>query len=231
MDENEGRVVLRRGMVEHGWREQSQPLASARAARAPALPRLPRLSLPRVLLPEVRVPKLVQAVLGATLGVLLVLVAIAFSFRGFEARGESMEPGLHDGARLIVARIVYEEVDLGLLDWLPLYDSSDLRWGSPGRGDVIVFDSPVRNEQLVKRVIGLPGDTVRIKGGAVYVNGERLDEPYAMGETDCLKTCEDIEVAEGQFFVLGDNREDSVDSRQGWTVARDKVTGRVLFSY
>ena len=233
MDENEGRVVLRRGMVEHGWRESSRPAVAARPQRprVPRVPQLPSLTFPRLRLRRVAVPRLLQIAIGATLGVALVLVALALSFRLFEARGESMEPGLHDGESLVAASIVYQEVDFGLLDWLPLYESSDLRWGSPGRGDVVVFDSPVRNEQLVKRVIGVPGDTVRIKGGAVYVNGERLEEPYAMGDTACLKTCEAILVAEGHYFVLGDNREDSVDSRQGWTVARDDVTGRVLFSY
>ena len=149
----------------------------------------------------------------------------------YEARLDPDCVARQAGDSLIVARVAYEEVDFGLLNWLPLYDSSDLRWGSPGRGDVIVFDSPVRDQQLVKRVIGLPGDTVRIKAGLVYINDEELDEPYAQEPTECLQTCGDVLVQDGHYFVLGDNRAESVDSRQGWTVARGDVVGRVLFSY
>jgi signal peptidase I len=70
-----------------------------------------------------------------------------------------------------------------------------------------------------------------MKGGAVYVNGEKLDERYAMGRTACLKTCDEITVPANHFFVLGDNREDSVDSRQGWLVDRGDITGKVILSY
>jgi signal peptidase I len=176
-------------------------------------------------------PRLVPVFVASGLATALFLAFLVVSFHAFKAEGKSMEPDLHDADRLIVARILYEEVDFGLLDWLPGYDSSDLRWGSPGRGDVVVFDSPVRDERLVKRVIGMPGDTIDIHGGDVYVNGERLDEPYAKGDTACLQTCETLLVPEGAYFVLGDNRVDSVDSRQGWTVPRDEVSGKVIFAY
>lgn len=170
-------------------------------------------------------------ILAGTLAVFAIGLLFALSFRSFEAKGSSMEPDLSAGDNLVVARISYEELDFGFLNWLPLYDSSDLRWGSPARGDVIVFDSAVRQGQLVKRVIGLPGDTIRIKAGHVYVNDVKLDEPYALGSTSCLQTCGDVIIPDGHYFVLGDNRAESVDSRQGWTVARGDVIGRVLFSY
>jgi signal peptidase I len=224
MDKDQDRVVLRRGMKEHDWR---QPVDTPIEVPAPARAR--RLRLPAV--PRVSVPRMVSLAAIAGIAAAFVAVFLVFSFHGFRAQGKSMEPELHDGDHLIVARIVYEEVDFGLLDCLPVYDSSDLRWGSPGRGDVIVFDSPVRDERLVKRVIGLPGDDVEIKNGTVYVNGDRLDEPYVDGDTDCLRTCEPVTVPDGHYFVLGDNREDSVDSRQGWTVARDAISGKVIISY
>jgi len=182
-------------------------------------------------IPRPTLPRLVPVFVAAGLATALFLAFLVVSFHAFKAEGKSMEPDLHDGDRLIVARILYEEVDFGLLDWLPGYDSSDLRWGSPGRGDVVVFDSPVRDERLVKRVIGLPGDTIDVHGGEVYVNGERLDEPYARGGTACLQTCEAFLVPDGRYFVLGDNREDSVDSRQGWTVSHDGISGKVIFAY
>lgn len=169
--------------------------------------------------------------IGGTAAASAIGLLFALSFRSFDTRGTSMEPQLHAGDSLLVARVVYEELDFGFLDWLPFYESSDLRWGSPGRGDVIVFESPVRNQQLVKRVIGLPGDKVRIREGRVYVNGEELDEPYAQGPTECLQTCDAVFIPAGDYFVLGDNRAESVDSRQGWTVARSDVVGKVLFAY
>lgn len=221
MTKDEDRVVLRRGMVEHDWRKSRVAPHPIRKAGTPPRPRPRRLSLSQWML----------LLIGGTAAASAIGLLFALSFRSFDARGTSMEPELHSGDSLLVARVVYEELDFGFFDWLPFYESSGLRWGSPGRGDVIVFDSPVRNQQLVKRVIGLPGDTVRIKAGRVYVNGEELDEPYAQGATACLQTCDDVLIPDGQYFVLGDNRSESVDSRQGWTVARGDVTGKVLFSY
>ena len=217
MKKDEGRVVLRRGMIDHGWKKSRVAQDRPRPATAPS----PRPGLSRWM------ALIITGILaGGALGLLFML-----SFRSFEAEGSSMEPGLSAGDGLFVTRAVYEELDFGLFGWLPLYDSSDLRWGSPGRGDVIIFDSPVSNERFVKRVIGLPGDTVRIRKGGVYINGEKLDEPYALGPTACLQTCGDVVIPDGHYFVLGDNRAGSADSRQGWTVARGDVVGEVLFSY
>ncbi|MEX0683919.1 MAG: signal peptidase I [Dehalococcoidia bacterium] len=217
------RVVLRRGMVEHDWYE-SGSAAAPEAVGKPAARPSPRLSY-------LTLPRIVGAIGVAVVVVVMFGAFLAFSFHGFHAEGKSMEPGLKDGDRLVVARIPFEEIDFGLLNWLPSYDSSDLRWGSPERGDVIVFESPVRDERLVKRVIGLPGDRIRIENGDVYVNGGRLDEPYAKGTTDCLKTCAALVVPAERYFVLGDNREDSVDSRQGWTVSREDISGKVIVSF
>jgi len=222
MKKDEDRVVLRRGMIEHAWhpvREAPRPIGSADAPSP--RPRLTRAGLSRWM------PLIIAGLLAA----FVIGLLFALSLRAFEAQGSSMEPELSDGDGLLVARISYEEIDFGLFGWLPFYDSSDLRWGSPGRGDVIVFDSPVRDKRLVKRIIGLPGDTVRIREAQVYINGEELDEPYAQGETTCLQTCDDVLIPDGHYFVLGDNRTNSADSRQGWTVARDDVIGKVLFSY
>ncbi len=222
MKKDEDRVVLRRGMIAHDWETVRE--APRRDESADALS-------PRLRLPHADLAGWILLIIAGALAASVIGLLFALSFRSFQARGSSMEPELSDGDSLLVARISYEEIDFGFFDWLPLYDSSDLRWGSPGRGDVIVFDSPVRKLQLVKRVIGLPGDTVRIRAGQVYINGERLDEPYAQGTTACLQICDDVLIQDGRYFVLGDNRDDSVDSRQGWTVARGDVVGKVFFSY
>jgi signal peptidase I len=222
-DPAESRFVLRRGMKQHDWRTEGAP--------GPAQTRGPRLALPSIPRPGLAISPIVAASIAIVAVFIVVGGFLALSFHSYQAQGKSMEPELHDGDRLVVGRLFYEEVDFGLLNWLPGYDSSDYRWGSPSRGDVVVFDSPVRDEQLVKRVIGLPGDVVRIREDKVYVNGVAIAEPYAMGMTECLQACGNILVPEGQYFVLGDNRENSVDSRQGWTVPREDISGKVLFSY
>lgn len=126
---------------------------------------------------------------------------------------------------------------------------------APGRGDVIVFLSPTGiNRQFVKRIVGLPGDTVEVAAGGVSVNGEPIEEPYASGRTECSRVCSwSVTQAEGAardtppaqwapeeialqgehcrrspcYFVLGDNRQNSSDSRQGWLVPIENVAGYV----
>ncbi|MCA8979264.1 MAG: signal peptidase I [Planctomycetes bacterium] len=122
-------------------------------------------------------------------------------------RGSSMAPGIHDGDRILVGQWSY------LL--------SDVQ-----RGDVVVMRYPVDPRlDYIKRVIGLPGDEIRMSGGSVFVNGERLDEPYV----DQLDT--DVhfftKVRDGHFFVLGDNRPHSSDSREFGQVPRELLKGRV----
>ncbi len=221
MKKDEDRVVLRRGMTAHDWETTLTGPDRVEAVGAPS----PRVDSPANL------SRWMPRLMAGTLAACALILVFALSFRSFEALGSSMEPELTAGDNLLVARIAYGEVDFGLFDWLPLYDSSDLRWGSPGHGDVIVFGSPVSNQRLVKRVIGLPGDTVRITNGRVYVNGQLLDEPYAPAPTACLQICDEVFIQDGHYFVLGDNRDQSVDSRQGWTVARSDVVGKVLFTY
>ncbi|HUF52797.1 MAG TPA: signal peptidase I [Dehalococcoidia bacterium] len=228
-DPAEGRFVLRRGMRQHDWRAEAPPPPPI-PARSP-LPGVRVPAIPRPGLPALTTSPIIAGSIAVTAVLVLAALFLVLSFHSYKAQGQSMEPRLHDGDRLLVGRIVYQEVDFGLFGWLPLYDSSDLRWGNPAHGDVVVFHSPVRKEQLVKRVIGVPGDVVRIDKGRVYVNGSAIAEPYARGESHCLQACGDVIVPEDHYFVLGDNRESSVDSRQGWTILRDDITGKVLFSY
>ena len=139
--------------------------------------------------------------------VLLVLVAVySLTFHTPVVRGSSMQPGLQDGDRILVE------------PWSNLlgYD----------RGDVIVMAYPLDPEvDYVKRIIGLPGDTVVVGAGRVWVNGELLDEPYVANldmEGVTMTT-----VGHDAFFVLGDNRPRSSDSREFGEVSRDLVRGRV----
>ena len=156
----------------------------------------------------------------------------------FRVEGASMEPSLDNGEYLIVNKLTYAEIDLTIFDWLPFFDSGDNPvhhlWDSPDRGDVIVFRSP-RNvdRDFIKRIIGVPGDTVTIDRdtGAVMVNGEILDEPYIRGKTTCLGSCGPWVVPERAYFVMGDNRQNSSDSRQGWFAPEENIIGKALLTY
>ena len=114
-----------------------------------------------------------------------------------------------------------------------------LYFGDPEAGDIVTFDSPLDGETLIKRVIAVGGQTVDLVDGSVYVDGERLDEPYTEGKPSY--SLSDLpgsagieypyEVPEGCVWVMGDNRTDSKDSRYFGAVSVDDVTSRALFIY
>jgi signal peptidase I len=121
--------------------------------------------------------------------------------------GSSMEPGLDNGQRLIVAKIAY-------------------RFKEPERGDVIIIHPPVApQKQWVKRIIGIPGDTIEVKQGIVYVNNVPLTEPYIKSPPSYIFT--PYIVPENNYFVMGDNRNNSTDSHYGWTVEKGSIVGEV----
>jgi signal peptidase I len=226
--EDEGKFVLRRGMAEHDWYTPSDyaPPAPKEGFRW----RMPEveISAPTVEQAERWAPRFKLAALVLVV-VALSLLTLQMSVKGFEARGVSMEPTLHEGDRIIVNRLAYSQVDFGLLDWAPVIDPGG-HWNTPSRGDIVVFKSPADGKELVKRVIGLPGETVEIKRGHVFVGDKELIEPYANGATECYDECV-FTVPDGHYFVLGDNRGDSRDSREGWTVPLGNIDGQKLVTY
>lgn len=124
--------------------------------------------------------------------------------------GSSMEPTFRDGQRLLVNKAVY-------------------RFGEPERGDVIILHPPYEfSRDYIKRLIGLPGDTVEIRGGAVFVNEHQLKEPYIKSPPSY--TLPPFKVPENSYFVLGDNRNNSNDSHNGWTVPRQNLVGKAWVS-
>ncbi len=157
------------------------------------------------------------------------------SIQNFRVEGASMEPSLDSGEYLIVNKLAYAEIDLSFFDWLPFFDSGDNPvhhlWDTPSRGDVIVFRAPIDlNRDFIKRIIGVPGDTVEVgQDGVVKLNGDVIDEPYTSGRTIC--PCETWVVPEGAYFVLGDNRQNSSDSRRGWFVPEENIVGKALITY
>lgn len=110
--------------------------------------------------------------------------------------------------------------------WIML-DKVSYRFHDPRRGDVIVLHAPPTVEpgkDFIKRVIGEPGDTVEIKNQTVFINGQPLEEPYLASPPHYTMSL--VTVPENQFFVLGDNRDISVDSHYGWFVPKSTVVGR-----
>ena len=102
------------------------------------------------------------------------------------------------------------------------------------RGDIIVFDSTPENSRkdkvyYIKRVIGIGGDTVSIKNGDVFVNGKEIDESYADKENSPMNLT--MTVPEGSYFVLGDNRDNSNDSRYFGTILHSQISGKILFQF
>lgn len=130
--------------------------------------------------------------------------------------GKSMEPSFFGGQRLVISRISY-------------------MIGDPQRGDIAVFNSPrpLKDDEppLIKRVIGVPGDVVEIRDRLVYVNGELLEEPYVT--EPCRASCSDNlwELGPDEYFMMGDNRNHSRDSRVFGVVRRNQVIGEVVLRF
>ncbi|MCH8894057.1 MAG: signal peptidase I [Chloroflexi bacterium] len=174
----------------------------------------------------------------------VVLAAVVFmllqtTVRNFKVDGSSMDPTLEDGQYLLVNRLVYLRVDLDRLAkivpfWQASEESSRYAIRAPERGEVIVFEFPDKNAQnprkdFVKRVIGLPGESIEMKAGTVFVNGDELDEPYLTSND--RSNARLIELGEGEYYVLGDNRAHSNDSRSWGAVPEANLRGKVWMVY
>lgn len=164
--------------------------------------------------------------------IVLFLVLSALIGR-FEVHQISMEPTFHEGQRVLVSKL--DTLWSGL--FLRPARAADGRGSSPfavQRGQVVVFyRSPTRDDDaLIKRVIGLPGDTIEISAGQVKINGAVLDEPYVHGVvTGCSATCGPLTLADDQYYVMGDNRLNSLDSRNFGSIPASQIIGRVVMRY
>jgi len=134
--------------------------------------------------------------------------------------GTSMLPELHDGERLLVNKLVY-------------YKIQSVSWGHIERGDIVVFWFPNDpDKSYVKRVIGLPGETVEVRSGKVFINGQQLAEDYLDSEhNQTLPSWPAKKVEDHHYFVMGDNRDNSSDSRYWGLVPEKYIYGKAFFRY
>jgi signal peptidase I len=143
----------------------------------------------------------------------IAIFIVIFVVQPVKVEGTSMQPQLSDQDRIFVNRFIY-------------------RFANIRRGDVVVFWYPRdRSKSFIKRVLGLPGDEVEIRDGVVYINGARLSEPYLNPEFRDHKSLPKVVVPPGQYFVLGDHRNSSNDSRSWGFVAQPLIYGKAIFSY
>ncbi len=138
---------------------------------------------------------------------------ITFLYQPVRVEGTSMQPELRDQDRLFINKFAY-------------------RFEKISRGDVVVFHYPRDKEKsYIKRIIALPGDSLRIDDGRVYVNGKQIDEPYVPGRYRDVRSMPEMIVPEDQYFVMGDHRSISSDSRDFGPVDRNLVYGKAAFVY
>ena len=151
----------------------------------------------------------------------------------YQVQGSSMQPGLENTDRVLVNKVVYSSVNMERVSrFLPWVDREDpwFPFHAPQRGDIIVFRFPLDpSENFVKRVIGMPGDTVETRDGVVHINGEPLDEPY-VANIQRQRTVP-VTVGDHEYYVLGDNRPQSDDSRNWGMVPEENIIGQAWLSY
>lgn len=147
------------------------------------------------------------------LAIAIAIFIVIFVVQPVKVEGTSMQPQLADQDRIFVNRFIY-------------------RFREIDRGDIVVFWYPKdRSKSFIKRIIGVPGDSVEIRQGMVRLNGELIDEPYLKPEYRDSQSFEKVVVPGEKYFVLGDHRNSSNDSRNWGFVDRSLIYGKAIFSY
>ena len=177
----------------------------------------------------------VREVLETVVLALLIFVSVQGVVQNFRVEGSSMDPNLQNNERLLVNRAIFFQLDLEAVHkFLPFIDPGDhprrFLFRGPQRGDIIVFKYPKDpSRDFIKRVIGLPGDTVEVRRGRVRINGEEVQEAYIQFKASYNYPA--TTVAPGEYFVLGDNRSNSSDSHLWGFVPEQNLIGLAWLSY
>jgi signal peptidase I len=172
---------------------------------------------------------------------LLIVVLVLSSFRSAIADWNdvptgSMKPTIFEGDRILINKLAY-----GLK--VPFTTMHLLRWNTPQRGEIVVFYSPKDGTRLVKRVVGLPGDSVQMINERLFINGRPLQYALVSGQTTetlgtathnvqfiptirAMRNFGPLKIPAGEYFMMGDNRDNSFDSRYFGTVKLDQIVGR-----
>ncbi len=170
---------------------------------------------------------------------LLIFLLVRAVVQNFQVEGRSMEPTLETGWYLLVNKAIYWEINLETVHkFLPFIDPGDdptrYIFRGPKRGDVIVFKAPGQprgapERDYIKRVIAVPGESVEIRDCTVFINGEPLDEPYIKEAP--RSNYEPQTVPPGHYFVMGDNRNASQDSRSWGMLPKENIIGKAWLNY
>ncbi len=145
------------------------------------------------------------------------VVVYLFLFQPHQVKGASMDQNFHDGEYILTDKVSY-------------------RFGTPKRGDVVIFRAPQNRElDYIKRVIGLPGERIKIYADQVFINGQILNESYLKNTPtypgDFLRSGQEFQIPADEYIVFGDNRLHSSDSRSWGPVAREDIIGKAWLRY
>lgn len=179
------------------------------------------LAVTQVARPRLHRANLLREIIETVILIVLVYTLVNLATVRFYIEGPSMQPNFRAGQFLIVSRVHY-------------------LFGEPERGDIVVFDPPGDDEQpddplLIKRLIGLPGDHVEVRDGQVFINSVVLNEPYVNTQDGRAFRCSgdycDVVLGAGEYYLMGDNRNDSRDARVFGPVSRERIVGEAVVRY
>ena len=178
---------------------------------------------------------LIREIIETIILSLLLFLGVQFTVQTYQVEGASMRPTLAQGQYLLVNKLVYRHFNVGgvgeyTTELAYAQPANIFPFDAPNLGDVVVFNFPHDpTRDFVKRIIGVPGDTVEIRDGQTFVNGVRLHESYVTRPDD--DDMDAFTVKPNEFFVLGDNRLQSNDSRDWGAVPLEYIVGRAWVRY